>query len=179
MILNDTVIYYTITNTTGPRRTGSPVKSPSVSYRLPKNCRVYNSSPGVHLNPRNGIQPMTLDPLRFMLTSPNTWDPSLPPSHLHQSKLLTDASRIPLHIKGSFLTFSEGARACVGRKFALVELVAFFATVLRSARLRLREGEDAARVEKVLRARCAGSVTLSPVEVVKVLLVPRETGEKV
>lgn len=122
---------------------------------------------------------MTFNPQRFMSTSPNTWDPSLPASHPNQPTLLTDASRMPLHAKGSFLTFSEGARACAGREFALVELVAFFATVLRGARVRLREGEDAARVERVLRKRCAGRVTLSPVEDFGVLLVPRERREMV
>lgn len=86
------------------------------------------------------------------------------------------------------MTFSEGARACMGRKFAQAEFVCFFAVVLRRYRLELgggegvgmeggagRRGERREEVEKRLRRRCAGSpVTLAVGEDVRVRLVGRE-----
>lgn len=64
----------------------------------------------------------------------------------------------------------------MGRKFALVELVAFFVTILRRGRLKLGDGLDAGKVERILRRKGGGSVTLSPPMDVKVVLVKRESG---
>lgn len=158
----------------------SPQKSrlndqPQQSHLLPRNCRVYLNSTGVQYNPRFWKLPHTFEPNRWLSEAPNLWDPSLDPSS--NPRLLEDSGRIPMHHKGTFLTFSEGARACLGRKFAAVEFVAFFASVLRRNRLVLDASEDRDRVEKVLRLRCAGAITLAPAEDVKLLLQPR-TAER-
>lgn len=52
--------------------------------------------------------------------------------------------------RGTYLPFSEGARACAGKKFATVEFVAVLVTLLRDHRLTLEEGwsaEGASRKE--------------------------------
>jgi cytochrome P450 len=143
------------------------------SYLLPKNCRVYLSSPGVHANARFWKDPFKIDPYRWMSEAPNQWDPVL--GFDANPKLLTDASRIPTHVKGTMLTFSEGSRACVGKKFAQVELVAFFAAILRQNRFKLGKGEDPALVERTLKLRSAGSVTLSPPDDIKLVLQRRQS----
>lgn len=45
--------------------------------------------------------------------------------------------------RGSFLAFSDGSRACLGRKFANVEFVAILSTLFReySVELEVKEGE--------------------------------------
>ena len=138
---------------------------------LPKDCRVYLSSTGTHYNERHWKHPHIIEPYRWMSESPNLWDPTLPADK--NPKVLDSAARIPAHTKGTFLTFSEGARACLGRKFALVEYVAFFAGILRNYRIKLGTNENPERVERVLRLRCAGAITLAPAEDVKLFLVPR------
>ena len=138
---------------------------------LPKDCRVYLSSTGTHYNERHWKHPHVIEPSRWMSESPNLWDPTLPATQ--NPPILDSAARIPSHTKGTFLTFSEGARACLGRKFALVEYVAFFAGILRKYRFQLGANEDPAKVERVLRLRCAGAITLAPAEDVKLFLVPR------
>ena len=78
---------------------------------------------------------------------------------------------IPGCRKGTFLTFSEGPRACLGRTFARAEFVAFFSRLLRHHRLRLHESVSAVDVEKVLRLRSGGSpMTLIPPKDVRICL---------
>lgn len=69
------------------------------------------------------------------------------------------------------MTFSEGPRACLGRRFAQVEFVAFFAGLMRRYRVKLGEGAERGRVERMIRLRSGGSpVTLVPPEDVKLNL---------
>lgn len=44
--------------------------------------------------------------------------------------------------QGSYYPFSGGGRACLGRKFAMVEFVAVFAKIMKGKRVRLAEGES-------------------------------------
>lgn len=45
--------------------------------------------------------------------------------------------------KGAFIAFSAGFRACLGRKFALVEIVAVLGALLRETRVELvPEGDE-------------------------------------
>lgn len=71
------------------------------------------------------------------------------------------------------LTFSEGARACAGKKFAQVELVAFFVEALREHRICLGEGINVGQLEERLKRRCKGGVTLQAKEMVELRLMPR------
>ena len=75
--------------------------------------------------------------------------------------------------KGTWLPFSEGNRACSGKKFATVEFVAVLFTLLREHRLELGEGWDAARTAKVLAGRKAGALTLQPPESVPMRFIRR------
>lgn len=75
--------------------------------------------------------------------------------------------------KGTWLPFSEGNRACSGKKFATVEFVAVLFTLLREHRIELGEGWDAARTAKILAGRKAGALTLQPSESVPLRFIRR------
>jgi cytochrome P450 len=78
--------------------------------------------------------------------------------------------------KGTFLPFSEGSRACSGRKFAAVEFVSALCALLSDQRVTLDEsaGWTSERLEKSLKGRKAGALTLQPPEVVPLVFTPRE-----
>lgn len=73
-------------------------------------------------------------------------------------------------MRGTLLTFSDGARACLGRKFAQAEYIAFFAGLLRDYSVELAPGSDAKTVEKGLYLKCAGKPNLMPVDNIKLVL---------
>lgn len=75
--------------------------------------------------------------------------------------------------KGTFLPFSEGGRACSGKKFASVEFVAVLFTLLREHRVEVAEGWSAERVKKILGGRKAGALTLQPPEAIPLKFVKR------
>jgi cytochrome P450 len=75
--------------------------------------------------------------------------------------------------KGTFLPFSEGARACSGKKFATVQFVAVLLSLFREHRVELEEGWSAERVSEILRGRKAGALTLKPPEAVPLRFVRR------
>jgi len=75
--------------------------------------------------------------------------------------------------KGTFLPFSEGSRACSGKKFATVEFVAVVFTLLREHRVELAEGWSVERVQKVLSGRKAGALTLQPPESIPLKFIRR------
>lgn len=84
-------------------------------------------------------------------------------------KKVTTADRAR-QMRGTFLTFSDGQRSCLGRKFAQSEYIAFLATLLKDYRVVLGEGQDFERVEKDVYLRCAGRITLAPLDNVKLEL---------
>ncbi|KAL9123057.1 MAG: hypothetical protein Q9187_000384 [Circinaria calcarea] len=145
-----------------------------ISYsKLPAHCGVIVNNTGIHHSHKYWPHPQIIEPLRWLSRSPNTFDPtsSSPPS-------CDDASNttftFPSHTKGTFLTFSEGPRACLGKRFAQVEFIAFFAGLLRQYRVCLGGKVAAEDVERVMRLRSGGSpVTLVPPEDVKLHLTPR------
>jgi len=75
--------------------------------------------------------------------------------------------------KGTFLPFSEGSRACSGKKFATVEFVVVIFTLLREHRVELADGWSAERVRKVLSGRKAGALTLQPPESIPLRFIRR------
>jgi len=75
--------------------------------------------------------------------------------------------------KGTFLPFSEGARACSGKKFASVEFVAVLFTLFREHRVEVAEGWSAERVKKILSGRKAGALTLQPPESIPLKFIRR------
>lgn len=85
----------------------------------------------------------------------------------------TSAQGILRPAKGAFLPFSDGARACSGKKFATVEFVAVLFTLLRDHRVQLEDGWTAERVKKILSGRKAGGLTLQPPESIPLRYVRR------
>jgi cytochrome P450 len=75
--------------------------------------------------------------------------------------------------KGTFLPFSDGSRACSGKKFATVEFVAVLFTLLREHRVELEEGWSMEKVGKILSGRKAGALTLQPPESIPLKLIRR------
>lgn len=136
-------------------------KNGSQSYLLPEGTRVYLSAPGVHFNPRYWPDPYKLDPRRWIATTEQKRDKAI---------VAADRTR---QMRGTLLTFSDGARACLGRKFAQAEYIAFFATLLRAYRVVLQPGQDADRIEKSLFAKSAGKITLAPLDKVPIRLEKR------
>ncbi|KZW02405.1 cytochrome P450 [Exidia glandulosa HHB12029] len=109
----------------------------------------------------------------------------LTPSNSHQSFLTASAStasmpggnkRLIRPRRGAWLPFSEGSRACSGKKFAAVEFVRVMLTLLREHRVEILgedEGWGEKRVLQVLAGRKAGALTLQPPEPVPVRFVRR------
>ncbi|KAF2764141.1 cytochrome P450 [Teratosphaeria nubilosa] len=142
---------------------------PVLDVGLPDKCGVIANITGVHYNPRWWPEPEVFQPMRWLSRHPNAFVPS-------QSKPcdLDSDVRIPSHRRGTFLTFSEGPRACLGRRFAQAEYVAFFAEILQHHKLKLAPGVDRAEVEKLFRSCSAGSpITLAPPADIRLQLVPR------
>ncbi|KAL4745452.1 hypothetical protein BDW72DRAFT_208175 [Aspergillus terricola var. indicus] len=137
--------------------TDGPDGSPK-SYDLPAGTRVYLNAPAVHYHPKYWPEPYKLDP--------NRWRSSQGEKHV----VASDRTR---QMKGTLLTFSDGSRACLGRKFAQAEYVAFFATLLRQYRVRLAPGSDPAVVERDLFGKSAGTITLAPLANVRLHIQPR------
>jgi cytochrome P450 len=76
-------------------------------------------------------------------------------------------------MRGTLLTFSDGARACLGRKFAQAEYMAFFVGLLREHVVELAPGQIPTDVERDLYLKCAGKVTLAPSSHIKLSLKQR------
>jgi cytochrome P450 len=121
---------------------------------LPADCRVYLNVPATQYSPINWTNPRKLDPNRW-ITNAGEQD---------------DNWR---KVSGRLIGFSDGARACLGRKFAQAEILAFLATALRHHRVALRKDMDRERVERDLYTTSAGLLTLSPLDYIKVELQPR------
>lgn len=115
---------------------------------------MYLNTVSTHYNTKYWSDPCKIDPDRWMD------DPHGP----------TSGARKVGPVKGSFLGFSEGARACLGWKFAEVEFLAFFAVMLRRYRVRLSGDVPKGEVEKQIFLRSAGEVALSPYDNVKLML---------
>ncbi|KAI4217475.1 MAG: hypothetical protein LQ351_000070 [Letrouitia transgressa] len=133
-------------------RTGK--ETDEAPHVLPAKCRMYLNTTGTHYNTKYWSDPYKLDPNRWM----------------NDNHGPTSAARKTGPVKGSFIGFSEGARACMGWKFAEVEFLAFFAVMLRQYRVRLAGDVPKSEVEKQIFLRCAGDITLSPYDNVKLVL---------
>lgn len=143
---------------------------------LPADTRVYLSAPGVHYNPKYWSSPATLDPHRWAASDPPTGsdsataDDTKPKDSDGKRILAADKTR---HMRGTLLTFSDGSRSCLGRKFAQAEYVAFLAALLRDFEVVLANEDDRERLERDVNVKCAGKVTLAMVEGVKLRLKKR------
>jgi len=138
------------------------------SHLLPAGTRVYLSSPGVHYHPKYWPDPYKFDPSRWKATKLGSEDKTSDPAN-NKNIVAADKAR---HMRGTLLTFSDGARVCLGRKFAQAEYIAFFACLLRDYSVELAPGMDPKIVEKDLYLKCAGEPNLMPVRSIKLALKP-------
>ncbi|KAF4556504.1 Cytochrome P450-like protein 47 [Elsinoe fawcettii] len=154
--------------TSGPQ-TLSPSPTSS-TITLPDSCGTIVNITGIHYNPSCWNSPHIFEPKRWLSPSPNTYDPEDDDIDVPSS-----TASIPGHKRGTFMTFSEGPRACLGRRFAQAEYVAFFAELLRGARIELAPGVSREETERLYRSCSAGSpISLQPPASVKLRLVERE-----
>lgn len=149
----------------------SSTEDPDVPPRehiLPKECRVYLNAPAVHYTERYWPDCTVLDPSRWAkaITVSNPTEPST----TDKKVVAADKTR---QVRGSLLTFSGGARACLGRKFAQSEFIAFLVTLLAEHEVVLGKGMDPKVVQKDIDLRAAGKLTLSPLNSVKLALKKR------
>lgn len=146
-------------------------------YLLPADCRVYLNVPAVHNSEHYWPDPSKLDPYRWLApsSSPSPSTPSSgstsggpptagapgPTSAPSPTPAQITIGR-PKYKPGTFLTFSDGGRACLGRRFAQAEIIAFLVTLLSSYRVKLPEGMTKEEVEREVFWRCKGTLTLTP-----------------
>lgn len=153
--------------------TAQPVQVGTTTHILPPSCRVYLSAPGVHYNDKYWENATELKPERWsqahsysngdtntILSNDHTTNSA--PNSIKQAKsssLTADKTR---QMRGTLFTFSDGSRACLGRKFAQAEYIAFFAALLRDFEVTFAEGVDREQARRDLNLKCAGKVTLAP-----------------
>ncbi|KAH8894582.1 putative cytochrome P450 oxidoreductase [Thozetella sp. PMI_491] len=151
-----------------PASSGSlsiPTGSNAGAHLLPAGTKVVLSAPGVHYNPEYWPDPYNLDPNRWLN---RTW--TFQEGH---DRRVTAADKTR-QMRGKLLTFSDGARACLGRKFAQAEFMAFFAALLRDYTVRLAPGVDPEILQRDLRRKSAGNVSLSPPYTPRLMLEKRQ-----
>ncbi|KAI9739476.1 MAG: Cytochrome P450 monooxygenase prx9 [Claussenomyces sp. TS43310] len=144
--------------------------SPPRTHILPRECRVYLNAPAVHYTERYWPDCTVLDPSRWAkaVTAPNRDETDLPTAD--KKVVAADKTR---QVRGSLLTFSGGARACLGRKFAQSEFISFLVTLLKDHEVVLGPGMDPVTVKRDIDLRAAGKLTLSPVDNIKLGLKKR------
>ncbi|KAL5425800.1 hypothetical protein PMIN07_011423 [Paraphaeosphaeria minitans] len=142
-------------------------KQASRTVILPRECRVYLNSTATQYSKSYWPDPEALQPHR--------WNRVVRPDGTAEKdgKHAVVAADKTRQMRGTFITFSDGARACLGRKFAQAEYIAFLATLLREYEVALGSEMDRDLTEKDLNWRCAGKVTLAPNDHVRLKLVKR------
>jgi cytochrome P450 len=138
-------------------------KSPR-QHVLPAECRMYLNV-AVHYHERYWPDPWALKPDRWFGTIGAT-----PNERPDKKVVASDKSR---QVRGTLMTFSGGARACLGRKFTQSEYTGVLATLLREYRVVLGEGMDTKVVKQEIDHLAAGAVTLAPLKHVKMALKKR------
>lgn len=83
---------------------------------IPKGSMIIMSRYALHRNPRYWNQPDTFDPTRFDPANPNL---------------------VKIRESGAYLPFSSGPRICIGRHFAMTEIIVILCTVLQKFRVKL------------------------------------------
>jgi len=109
----------------------SNIKGDKLVIPVPKGTHLVISTPGLHYNPRYWKDPHEFNPSRFL----GEWD------------------------RDAFLPFSAGPRACLGKRFAEMEIVAVLCMIIPRYKIEVRDepqfvGESfEVRKERVLRTR--------------------------
>ncbi|KAE8378309.1 putative cytochrome P450 oxidoreductase [Aspergillus bertholletiae] len=162
-------LYPGVTLITKMCHAAQPICVGSTTHILPPGCRVYLSAPGVHYSEKCWDNPKELRPERWSETysfgDKNAGSAAAAPnpakSQVKTAAIAADKTR---QMRGTLLTFSDGARACLGRKFAQAEYMAFFAVLLHKFEVTFADGVDRDQARRDLDLKCAGKVTLAPLE---------------
>ncbi|KAI1205731.1 cytochrome P450 [Annulohypoxylon truncatum] len=143
---------------------------------VPAGTRLVVNNTAIHYDPAIWPSPDVIEPRRWLVQDPHLLDPAKPLTATQEAEIREGSVAIPSNRKGTFLSFGEGPRACLGRSFARVEFVSLIARLLRHHRLELADKDPAAAARhlRTARLRSGGSpVTLIPPEDVPIRLVPR------
>lgn len=109
------------------------------SFTLPPRTMISISAPGLHYNPKIwGKDASTFRPQRWLS---------------HDGKSLA-----PEPVEGSFMSFSRGARACLGKRFSEAEFVAVLAVVLREHKLELAVDVEMGETLKMAQQRARAAL---------------------
>lgn len=173
-------LYPGVTLITKMCRAAQPICVGNTSHILPPGCRVYLSAPGVHYNEKYWENPKELRPERwsetYSFSEKNGGSATAAlASARSQAKTAALAADKTRQMRGTLLTFSDGARACLGRKFAQAEYMAFFSVLLHRFEVTFAEGVVKDQARRDLDLKCAGKVTLAPLEGQRLAL-KRRTG---
>ncbi|KAJ7596564.1 cytochrome P450 [Mycena floridula] len=166
--------------TTLPSPTSSPEHSPLSSPPASPSRSTPPSSPEITPVVKVHVIPPPLNLENAKTFNETTRLPSSPTpstnSSIFPATTLGPGSALFKPPKGTFLPFSEGSRACSGKKFASVEFVAVLYTLLKEHRVELaldQPGWSRERVMKVLAGRKAGALTLAVPEHIPLRFVKR------
>ncbi|KAK4233885.1 cytochrome P450 [Achaetomium macrosporum] len=144
---------------------------------VPDGSYLVVNNTAIHYNPDIWPSPDVIEPRRWLVADPHGLDPAKPLTPEQEAEIAAGSVPIPGNRRGTFLSFGEGPRACLGRSFARVEFVAIMSRMLRKHRLEMtdHDAEQAARVLRTARLRSgSGPVTLIPPEDVPMRLAPRK-----
>ena len=150
---------------------------------LPRGTTYIVNNTAIHYDPELWPSPDTVEPRRWMVSDPHTLDPVSGPTPTQEAEIRSGRTQtgetipIPSNRKGTFLSFGEGPRACLGRNFARVEFVSTIIHLLRRHRLEMLDESPnaAARFEHITRLLGGGSpIALTPPEDARVRLVTRK-----
>jgi len=153
-IQNETLrIFSPVINVPKCTKTPQPITFNKKTHIIPGGVQVHLDAAALHRNPRFWVpagkteeeaQPSNYNPERWLLETKRTEatdfgeEDGLAPEGKDTSRAFYRPYR------GSFIPFSDGVRACLGRKFANVEFVAIMAVLFRdySVELEVKEGES-------------------------------------
>ncbi|KAF8245469.1 cytochrome P450 [Wilcoxina mikolae CBS 423.85] len=125
-------------------QTPQPLTFDSKTYQIPAETSISISLTGLGLNPRYWGS----SPEKF---TPQKWDARDPTSGWYDSDgtpIATDTqpgTQMRQPVKGAWVPFAEGFRSCLGKKFAMVEMVAFLAVVFAEFRVEIERMEGESR----------------------------------
>ncbi|KAI8931177.1 hypothetical protein NX059_011529 [Plenodomus lindquistii] len=144
------------------------IRIDNATHVLPAGCRVYLSAPGVHYNEKYWESPTELQPERWIEPQETSMKENNPAPDKDagaipkSSKAATVAVERTRQMRGRLLTFSDGARVCLGRKFAQAEFMAFFGALLYEYEICFAKGTDILQARRDFDWKSAGKVTLTP-----------------
>lgn len=130
---------------------------------------MYLNVPATHYAEHYWPDPYKLDPTRWLDERASSGKNPSP----EQATSLGTAEK-KRYKQGTFLTFSDGGRACLGKKFAQSEYICFLATLLGEFRVKLASKEDRNDVERKIFWRCKGTLTLAPLDQIGLVVERRE-----